>query len=87
MKKTTLFAILFVVLTTVGVGGYFIANTIILNYFSGKVDLVSITHSEEVLKGDPLTLHFELDIIGTNRLNVISVEIGMLHPLKESKRG
>ncbi len=77
MKKTTLFAILFVVLTTVGVGGYFIANTIILNYFSGKVDLVSITHSEEVLKGDPLTLHFELDIIGTNRLNVISVEIGI----------
>jgi len=77
LKKITLIAILLIVLTSVGVGGYFIANTIILNYFSGNVSFVSITHSEEILKGDPLVLDFELEISGTNKLNIKSVEIGI----------
>ncbi len=77
MKKTTLVATLLIVLTSVGVGGYFIANTIILNYFSGEVNFVSINYSEEVLKGDPLILNFELEVIGTKKLNVKSVEMGI----------
>ncbi|MCG3259867.1 MAG: hypothetical protein H7644_08975, partial [Candidatus Heimdallarchaeota archaeon] len=75
LKRTTLIAILLIGLTAVGVGGYFVTNTIISNYFSGEANLVSLSHPEEILKGDPLKLIFELDISGINRLTVEAVEI------------
>ena len=75
MKKTTFISILLIGLTAVGVGGYFITDSIITSYFSGKADLISLSHPENLLKGESLEITFELEISGTKRLLVDFVEV------------
>ncbi|MCE7743021.1 MAG: hypothetical protein GOP50_11275 [Candidatus Heimdallarchaeota archaeon] len=77
MRKTVLLSLIFVGLLSVGIGGYFLTDMIINNYFSGNTELIFISMPLEKIKGDPVPITFEIELEGAPRTTIETLEIGI----------
>ncbi len=77
MRRTALIGLIFIGMLGVGIGGYFLTDMIINNYFSGNAELIFISMPLEKIKGETVPITFEIELEGTEKAVIKSVEIGI----------
>ena len=78
MRKSVLLGLFFIGIVSVGIGGYFLVDTIINNYLSGEATITAVILPEDTsIKGDVLTLSTIINLEGTNKAVIKAAEIGI----------
>ncbi|TFG10392.1 hypothetical protein EU534_01040 [Candidatus Heimdallarchaeota archaeon] len=78
MKRSTLFGIILILIVGTGVGGFFLIDTIINNYFSGEVNIVAVIWPNNTsIKGEPIEISVVLKLEGINKATLELAEIGI----------
>ncbi len=76
MRKSILLGIIFIGLVGTGIGGYFLIDTIINNYFSGDATIIAYGYpSSSMIKGNPVNITVILVLDGTNKATIDTAEI------------
>ena len=78
MRKSVLLGIIFIGLVGTGIGGYFLIDTIINNYFSGDATIIAVIwSSNSTTKGDSVPISVILNLEGINKAIINTMEISI----------